>query len=350
MNVLSLFDGMACGYLALQVAGVTIDSYTAFEIDETAIKTAAHNFPDIIHGGDVFGADFTRFKGVDVLLGGSPCTYWSIAAAGNGSRETMASGKGWELFCQYTRALKEASPKYFIYENNASMSKAIKQAISQTFGFEPIMINSSLVSAQSRKRLYWVGIKDGDTYRKADIRQPEERGIVMQDIIDNAISVKDKGYTITHLQGNARDYFKKHHTNIVFKPVQVGILPRKDGEQTKSKPYRIYTTDSKGVTLCAQGGGLGAKTGLYAIKGKQFTVKDGYISIGGKEYNIKLPDGEYEIRPLTVAECKRMQTVPDWYEFPCSDTQAMKMLGNGWTVAVIAHIIKEMMRASNDKV
>lgn len=222
------------------------------------------------------------------------------------------------------------------------MAREIKDSISKAFGFEPIMINSSLVSAQSRKRLYWVGVRDGDSYSQVLISQPEERGITMQDVIENAIAERDKGHTITHISGNARDYFKMHHTNDVFKPVQVGIYPQICGKQTLSKQYRVYSTDNKGVTICGQGGGMGAKTGLYAIKGKKFEVKDRKITIGGRQYDIKLDDGWYEIRPLTVTETKRMQTVPDWYEFPCSDTRAYKMLGNGWTVEVIAHILREM--------
>lgn len=350
MKVLSLFDGMACGYLAMQAAGQIVDKYDAFETDETAVKTSTHNFPAIQHHGDVFKADFKQFRGVDFLIGGSPCTYWSIAAAGKGQRETKPSGLGWDLFSQYFKALQDAEPQYFIYENNASMSKEIKKAISRAFGFDPIEIDSSLVSAQSRKRLYWAGIRRGGGWCKADVSQPLEKGITMADVIEDGTSPLRKGHTVTHISGNGRDYFKMHHTNIVFKPVQIGILPNKDGTVSTSKQYRIYSADaSKGVTICGQGGGLGAKTGLYAIKGKTFKVENGAIYIGGRYYSIKLPDGEYEIRPLTVQETKRMQTVPDWYEFPCSDTKAFRMLGNGWTVDVIAHIIREMLTEKEEK-
>ena len=165
MKVLSLFDGMACGALAFQAAGVEIESYDAFEIDKYAIKKASHNFPFIKHHGDVFEADFTKFKGVDFVCGGSPCTYWSIAQKNN--RETEASGIGWELFQQFVRAIKEAKPKFFIYENNKSMSKEIRASIDKTFGFEAVLINSALVSAQSRQRLYWVGKRNFDgTYSR----------------------------------------------------------------------------------------------------------------------------------------------------------------------------------------
>lgn len=155
MKILSLFDGMSCGMLAMMAAGIKVDRYVAYEIDKYAVQTSSHNFPMIEHKGDVFQADFTEYSGFDFLVGGSPCTYWSIAQKNN--RETEASGMGWELFSQYVRALKEAQPTWFIYENNKSMSNAIRESITQTFGFEPICINSALVSAQNRQRLYWVG-------------------------------------------------------------------------------------------------------------------------------------------------------------------------------------------------
>jgi DNA (cytosine-5)-methyltransferase 3A len=133
--------------------------------------------------GDVFTADFTEYAGFDWLIGGSPCTYWSIAQK-NG-RETEASGMGWELFQQYVRALHEAKPKYFIYENNKSMSKAIRASIDEAFGFEAVLINSALVSAQNRQRLYWVGKRNADgTYSKVSVEQPIDRGILLKDVLD----------------------------------------------------------------------------------------------------------------------------------------------------------------------
>lgn len=183
MKVLSLFDGMACGMIAFRELGIPVERYVAYEIDKYAIKTSSHNFPEIEHRGDVFAGDFTEFEGFDWLVGGSPCTHWSIAQTKN--RETTASGIGWELFMQYVRALREAKPKYFLYENNKSMSKAIRQSISETFGFEPIEFNAALVSAQNRQRLYWVGIRNDDgTYRKANIDLPEDRGILLKDILE----------------------------------------------------------------------------------------------------------------------------------------------------------------------
>lgn len=400
MRVLSLFDGMACGALALQAAGIEIESYDAFEIDKYAITTSSHNFPFIKHHGDVFKADFTQFEGVDLVCGGSPCTYWSIAQKNN--RETEASGMGWELFSQYVRAIKEAKPKFFIYENNKSMSKAIRASIDEAFGFEAVLINSALVSAQSRQRLYWVGRRNPDgTYSKVNVEQPIDRGIVLKDILENGkdLTQNKKAYCLTASYNGACAWntiersqrtmvaepvifqtsrgFNKggakyeksptltangswQHNNHITEPVRIGTYPNNAKNQDKhdSQQYRIYSTEGKSVNLCGNGGGLGAKTGLYAIPvefngaiptkavsgsdGKTYRVhevKNGLITIKEKQYPINLADGFYIIRKLTVTECKRLQTVPEWYEFPVSDSQAYKMLGNGWTVEVIAHLL-----------
>lgn len=476
MNVLSLFDGMACGMIAMQLAGVSIESYDAYEIDKYAIQTAQHNFPMIRENGDVFKADFTEYRGVDFLVGGSPCTYWSIAQTKN--RETTASGMGWDLFSQYVRALRESQPKYFIYENNYSMSKEIRRCITETFGFEPIMINSDLVSAQNRKRLYWVGKRNADgTYSKVNVEQPEDRGILLKDVLDSAVAMSEKAHAVIASAGRTteREYFIKNQGNMATEPVcllyertedakrcrkeyerheihhgynelnelhprpdgktntlttvqkdnqiavpitdicQVGAMPMPNGELSTSAGFRVYSTEAKGRYLCANGGGAGAKTGLYAVPvmpvfeatasgyteiecgdcvdlsmpnsktrrgrnmadksncmqtsnefyqyvgyaiefdengnpikaigkdGKQITVYEvinWQITIKDKRYPIKLRDGFYIIRKLTVSECKRLQTVPEWYEFPVSNSQAHKMLGNGWTCEVIAHLIR----------
>lgn len=415
MKILSLFDGMACGIIAMKLAGIDVESYDAYEIDKYAVKTAQHNFPMIREHGDVFTADFTQYEGVDFLVGGSPCTYWSIAQTKN--RETVASGMGWELFSQYVRALKEAKPKYFIYENNKSMSKQIRASIDEAFGFEAVLINSALVSAQNRQRLYWVGKRNADgTYSKVDVEQPEDRGILLKDVLDNAVAWQDKAFAyITRCQDAClRDTIEKHRHTMVAEPInctadgksqtlkaqyvknnvenfccytstygasgvaepitdicQVGAMPMPNGELSTSAGFRVYSTEAKGRYLCANGGGAGAKTGLYAIPyaieyddggnpvkainadGKEITIyeiKDGKITIKGKQYPIKLRDGFYIIRKLTVSECKRLQTVPEWYDFSCvSNSQAYKMLGNGWTCEVIAHLIRACICPSDKK-
>ena len=427
MKIISTFDGMACGMLAMQKAGIEVDRYVAYEIDKYAVQTSTHNFPMIEHKGDVFKADFTEFRDFDFLIGGSPCTYWSIAKTTN--RETVASGMGWELFSQYVRALHEAQPMYFIYENNKSMSAAIRASITESFGFEPICINSALVSAQNRQRLYWVGKRNPDgTYSKVNVEQPDDRGILLKDVLDRVgakelteremdymvrqtsgvrnhfdfgyiqDATRDKGACVTaniskgvpynvccepvclaergrytengieqryeaRQDGKTNVLTTVQKDNNVCEPVRVGTYPNNAKNQSyDSQRYRIYSTVGKSVTLCGNGGGMGAKTGLYAVPvefdgdtpikavsctdGNKYTVyevKDGFITIKGNRYPIKLKDGFYIIRKLTVTECKRLQTVPEWYEFPVSDTQAYKMLGNGWTVDVIAHLITATM-------
>lgn len=471
MRVLSLFDGMACGMLAMQSAGIKVDRYVAFEIDKYAVQTSSHNFPMIEHRGDVFQADFTEFLGFDFLVGGSPCTYWSIAQKNN--REIEASGMGWELFSQFVRALREAQPMYFIYENNKSMAKAIRESITETFGFEPICINSALVSAQNRQRLYWVGKRNPDgTYSRVMVEQPEDRGILLRDVLGGNGRIpsygndeKSRPVTYSYAQQGAGQISKncfpenpcKQKYDYIAEPVAINTTVDGDKARTLMAGYYKYGT----ATLITNAGFTGGTTAVAepvntttngkaqclratyykdgvrnmvgnnvdkrtcvaerlqvgesetvlkaipdivskygylpemfnaynrseitdkaptlstgsmvtsscavnrlecvyyatpckwdedgkptkAISGTTgkaypvYEVKDGLITIKGKQYPIKLADGYYIIRKLTVSECKRLQTVPEWYEFPVSDSQAYKMLGNGWTVEVIAHLI-----------
>ena len=383
VKILSLFDGMACGMIAMQLAGVEVESYDAYEIDKYAIKTAQHNFPMIKEHGDVFEADFTQYEDVDFLIGGSSCTYWSIAQTKN--RETVASGMGWELFSQYVRALHEAKPKYFIYENNKSMSKQIRASIDDAFGFEAVLINSALVSAQNRRRLYWVGKRNADgTYSQVNVEQPADRGILLKDVLDSAVArdltCNDKSYTLTATYDGACAWntIERHQRNMVAEPINVTEGGKSQtlkaqycknsvanfccysstyGASGVAEPVNI-TQDGKAQCLratCYKDGirniianDVDKKTGVaepindICQDGNEinvYEVKDGKITIKGKQYPIKLKDGFYIIRKLSVSECKRLQTVPEWYEFPVSNSRAYKMLGNGWTCEVIAHLI-----------
>ena len=449
MKVLSLFDGMACGVLALRGAEIEIESYDAFEIDKYAIQTSSHNFPFIKHHGDVFEADFTKFEGVDLVCGGSPCTYWSIAQKNN--RETEASGLGWELFQQYVRAIKETKPKFFIYENNRSMSKAIRQSIDETFGFEAVFINSALVSAQNRQRLYWVGRRNEDgTYSKVNVEQPKDRGIVLRDILETGVNLtsNEKSYALTtrcngaipedtisrrrHTMvaepinttddGKSQTLKAQYHKNnvsnfccysstygatgvaepvripnygaddksrpVTFSYAQQGpgqvekncfpsnpckqrydyiaepIEPMRVSEATKqgyvdiepgdcvdlafpsSKTRRGRSMKEKSNCLMANSSDLYQYCGT--IDKPIYEVKDGFITIKNKKYPIKLKDGFYIIRKLTVRECMRLQTVPEWYEFPVSNSQAYKLLGNGWTISVIEHLLRSCLSDKGD--
>lgn len=186
-KVLSLFDGISCGMVALERLGIKPERYVAFEIDKYAIQVSKKNYPNIEHKGDVFDGNFNEYKGFDLLMGGSPCTYWSIA---KNNRETTPDGIGGQLFMQYVRALKEAKPKYFLYENNRSMHNNIKEFITEQLGVEPIMINSALLSAQQRKRYYWTNIPG--------VEQPKDKGIVLNDIlIGGGQGMTPKAYCMT---------------------------------------------------------------------------------------------------------------------------------------------------------
>lgn len=342
-----------------------------------------------------------------LLIGGSPCTHWSIAQTKN--RETEASGIGWELFLNYRIARDKYQPDFFLYENNKSMAPAIKAQITAELGVEPVLINSALVSAQNRQRLYWVGKRNPDgTYSQVPVEQPEDRGILLRDILESGVCWREKAYTLKanyfkssvtsamdggHFpapmaaepiivngmeSGKARTvdaHMGKLENNLVprinnpnpakqqydciAEPVRVGTIENDaKNPDHDSQQYRVYSPDGKSVTLCGNGGGFGAKTGLYATPvggpdGKAwpvYEVRDGFITIKGKRYPIKLRDGLYIIRKLTVTECKRLQTVPEEYVFPVSNSQAYKMLGNGWTVDVIAHIMSHFTGLTEEPV
>lgn len=297
-----------------------------------------------------------------ILIGGSPCTHWSIAQTKN--RETKAEGIGWELFRNYVIARDKYQPDYFLYENNKSMSPAIRAQITAELGVEPVLINSALVSAQNRQRLYWVGKRNPDgTYRQVRVEQPEDRGILLRDILETGTAWREKAYTLkaNYSKASYASYFDGGHFPApgAAEPVRIGAMPNKDGELGTSQSRRIYSTDGKSVSLQARPNGAVAATGhqsrlvIEAADGKQmpvYEVRGGRITIKGKTYPIKLADGFYIIRKLTVTECKRLQTVPDTYVFPVSDTQAYKMLGNGWTVDVIAHIMSHFTGLTEEPV
>lgn len=337
---------------------------------------------------------------IKLLLGGSPCTHWSIAQKNN--RETEPSGLGWELFKNYLIAKEKYQPDYFLYENNKSASQAIKDQISKELGQPLQYINSALVSAQNRQRFYCHNIPN--------VPQPTDRGILLRDVLESGcdLSQNDKSYCLTARYQGAVPWntLERSQRTMVIEPIKVGALPRPNGELSNSQAMRIYSVDGKSVTQSACGGGLGGKTGLYAVPlrvnegtkqgyvdiapgecvdlgmessktrcGRKmsdksnclttqnqfyeycgtvdnplYRVENEYITIKGKQYPIKLKNGYYIIRKLSVLECKRLQTVPDDYIFPVSKTQAYKQLGNGWTVDVIAHILSYIPNIQNEEV
>lgn len=308
MNVISLFDGISCGMLALIKSGIKVENYIAYEIDKYAIQISKKNFPNIIHNGNVVNADFYKYAGFDLLIGGSPCQDLSIAKT---NRKGLLGSRS-SLFFEYVNALNIIKPKYFLFENVASMNKENKDIISKCLGVEPIMINSALVSAQQRKRLYWTNIPN--------VTQPTDKKILLKDILENGYPYQEKSYCLkARYQGACfeHDYPRKQNT-MVFMPIRLGNI-----NGSKSQAHRVYSINGKSITLSANGRGLGAKTGLYKID---------------------LPDGDYYIRKLTPIECERLQTITDNYTQGISDTQRYKCIGNGWTVDVIAHILKHIIK------
>lgn len=399
---------------------------------------------------------------IKLLIGGSPCTYWSIAQKNN--RETEPSGQGWELFKNYLIAKDKFKPDFFLYENNKSAAKSIKDQIKQELCVDNtnnhyIEINSALVSAQNRERFY--------VHNCGKVGQPTDRGILLRDVLESGqdLTSNNKAFTLTASYSGAVPYntierhqktmvattiyvgeipqhkgiyrnnadpviFQTPHgfnnggckydksptitangswadNNHIITPIEVGALPRPNGELSTSQSMRVYSVESKSVALSANGGG----TGLYAmtfdnigdaetvqkampklvekygylpeqfnayniaeikdksptlstgsmvtsscatcklekveINGKAnqvYCVKDGLITIKGKQYPIKLVDGYYIIRKLTVTECCRLQTMPDDYCRAVSNSQAYKGLGNGWTAEVIIHILKGALK------
>jgi site-specific DNA-cytosine methylase len=276
MKVISLFDGISCGRVALERCGFDVETYDAFEIENDPIKISLKNYPDIIQHGSVVGADFTRFKGYDLLMGGSPCQGFSFA----GERLNFEDERS-ALFFEFVRALKEIEPKYFLLEN-VKMPKNFEKVITEHLGVEPVLINSNLVSAQNRQRLYWTNIPD--------ITLPEDRGILLKDILED-----DKGSY--PLSKRHYDAFLKSYPSWKESPLE-----------GKSKP--ILASYYKQPPHCPY-------------------VKSDFTESG--------------YRRLTPVECERLQTLPDNYTEGVSDSARYKMIGNGWTVDVISHILKNIV-------
>ena len=265
MNVLSLFDGMSCGMIALERAGIKVDRYFACEIDKWAIQVSKKNYPFIHQLGDVSQVSFPDSFGpvargrqmkIDLLIGGSPCQAFSNAGKGEGFDDPRG-----KLFWEYVRLLRETKPKYFLLEN-VVMKQEHQDVISEALGVQPVMINSADFSAQNRKRLYWTNIP---------IKPWDAKGIKLADIIEDGVVDRDKSYCLDanyFKGGNLKQYFEKHRRQLVF-----------------------------------------------------------------------LEGNADDYRKLTPLECERLQTVPDNYTDGVSNTQRYKMIGNGWTVDVIAHIL-----------
>lgn len=306
-----------------------------------------------------------------LLIGGSPCTHWSIAQTKN--RETEASGIGWELFLNYRIARDKYQPDYFLYENNKSMSSAIRAQITAELGVEPVLINSALVSAQNRQRLYWAGKRNPDgTYSQVPVELPEDRGILLRDILETGFPLREKGYALQTGHGaTAEDAIARRQRNAAAEPVAIKPLSEKEMEYmvrktkdgrnhfdfdyfhdaTKDKSACVTANTHKGVPynvlaepIIVNGTENGKSRRVHSHSAGRVCgpchAAEQDAAGPGHEGQDELPDDLVRfLRKLTVRECMRLQTVPETYVFPVSPSQAYKMLGNGWTVDVIAHIM-----------
>ena len=312
MNVLSLFDGMSCGRIALERAGVKVDKYFASEVDKYAISIAKKNYPDTIHLGDVRDVWFpesTDGLGIDLLIGGSPCQGFSFAG-----KQLNFDDPRSQLFFEYVRLLKECKPKFFLLEN-VKMKKESEQVITDILGVEPIEINSNLVSAQSRRRLYWTNLPVAGL--------PEDKGIVLSDILEHGLVDREKSHCLDANYwkgGNLKSYFEKNRRQLVFSEDGLCQIGEADGINGHDLMKRVYHASGKSPTLNAMTG-------------------------GNREPKVYVPP--YQWRKLTPLECERLQTVPDGYTAGVSNTQRYRMLGNGWTVDVIAHLLQGIVAESH---
>ena len=303
IKVLSLFDGMSCGQIALNRCGIKINKYYASEIDKHAIKVTQHNFPNTIQVGDVKEVNGSEYQDIDLLIGGSPCQGFSFS----GKQLNFEDPRS-KLFFEFVRLLKEIKPKYFLLEN-VKMKKEYQDVISRYLGIEPVVINSSLVSAQNRVRLYWANF---------EITQPDDKGINLEDILENIDMIGPSAIRGRRLnkatilgrrlddKGKRQDYNK-----------EIPIIQCLEVRATNRNKSNCLTTVAKDNVL---------------------TTMD--IGRHPDAFNKKLP-----FRYYTLKEYCRLQTVPDdYFEGVVSDNQARKMIGNGWTVDIIKHIFECMIK------
>lgn len=322
INVLSLFDGMSCGQIALERAGIKVNNYFSSEIDKYAIKITQKNYPNTVQLGDVTKIKGTDLPPIDLLLGGSPCQGFSFAGKGLNFDDPRSA-----LFFEYVRLLKECNPDYFLLEN-VKMKKEHELVITKYLDVWPIEINSALVSAQNRHRLYWTNIK-AEPFTlfgnlRTTIKQPEDKGILLKDIIESGAVDRNKSYCIDanyFKGGSLKNYTEKARRKMVF-------CNDKNTERFFNKKQGSRSWELTISQLCT----MFDKANCLTTSGQR-------ISNNGSTNIIYKTEQGIKIRPLTALECERLQTVPDNYTEGVSKTQRYRMLGNGWTVDVISHIL-----------
>lgn len=311
MNVLSLFDGMSCGRIALDKLNVKVDRYFRSEIDPYATKVAESRWDDVISLGDVRKVNAEMLgHDIDLLIGGSPCQGFSFA---QGSNRPDFNDPRSALFWEYKRLLDELKPKYFLLEN-VRMSQKCQDVISEALGVQPVEINSSLVSAQNRRRLYWTNIP---------FTMPEDKGLVIKDILDDYSAPLADYKPVPINERNARHY-------------------REVTQKALCCTASMYKgAGNNGCTLIGMADDINGHDILkrvYAQEGKAPTLNT--MQGGNRQPKTAIDTDKKVWRKLSVTECERLQTVPVGYTEGVSNTQRYKMLGNGWTVDVVAEIFK----------
>lgn len=297
MNVLSCFDGMSCGQLALHRAGIKVNNYFASEVDKYAIKVTQANFPSTKQLGDIQKVTKAQTGQIDLLIGGSPCQGFSFAG-----KQLNFDDPRSKLFFEFVRLKEELKPSYFLLEN-VRMKKESQDIISKYMGCQPVLINSSLVSAQNRQRLYWTNIP---------FEIPKDKEVMLADILESGFTDREKSYCLDanyFRGGNLKRYFQRSSRQLVFTGAAKRGRYNADGKSTNQQLELRFDGKTNALTTTQ-------KTTLAA--------------------NLK----DLTYRKLTVTECERLQTVPEGYTNHVSNTQRYKMLGNGWTVDIISSIFE----------
>lgn len=348
MKVLSLFDGMACGLQALKQANIPVSEYHAFEIDKHAITVAKANHPEIIHHSEITpDTDFTRFAGFDLLIGGSPCQGFSFAG-----KQLAFDDPRSKLFFEFVRAKNEAKPKHFLLEN-VKMKKEYLDVISEHLGVRPVMINSALVSAQNRERYYWCDY---------EIQQPLDLGVTWGDVREHGVDCDSFYYTKAALQWLARKSRRSNKRLDIPKPSdKFGCITASHHKKYSSQRFFgiVDAPLNQQAVASMRGRRINPLTnrrddynGDIPIEQYiefRYDGKSNCLSTVGKDNVVvpftlpdRVPLSEFFFRYITPLECERLQTLPDNYTNHVSNTQRYKMIGNGWTVAVIEHIFRQI--------
>lgn len=356
INVLSLFDGMSCGQIALERAGIPVNIYCASEIDKYAIRTTQANYPKTWHMGSITQWRHWKLPKIDLVIGGSPCQGFSVASPGRLNFEDPRSKLFFD-FCDLLDHVKKENPDVKFLLENVKMKKEWRDVITFMLGVEPVLINSALVSAQNRERYYWANWT---------ITQPEDKHIYLKDIIEEGEVDRDKSYAIdaNYFKGGSSEYLQRQKAKskrqsvatyqserrLMVKTVPHGF--NKGGEELRDKYPSLHAQSphTNHLILVGQANennpirvgtavdikGHDYNKRVYSGNGKSPSL----AAKSGGNLEPKVATDEKHYRKLTVRECCRLQTVPEnYFEGIVSNTQAYKQLGNGWTVDVIVHIL-----------